>query len=485
MQPDDEAPLTLSKWPFYLGDILLVATALAIAMLGEWQLSDWQVASCVISVALGAAIFVLPFVVEYCMRLREEADDRSSETRLLQGHLQKAEAALIACGERIEALESDSGAAQRYELLAAAVDQKLGVAAQTVAGLAQEVAAIEAFKSEHAAAFSALKEQVDGLNAGVEQSTTTEALDALKQSLEAFETRLSQAAAPIESIESRLKALEFSAATPAQAAPEPIPSEPAQARSPRVQRQRRKSDAGLLHRAIQEKQDSSSSAVSRIIDSKVKPKKAARQSVKKEEAPVEAPEPVADAGAEVQEVSVPSGVDALPDVVEVSLGAELIEDATLLESAAVDSDPDQPERELSAPEKTESVEVVPTAEDRSAKETQVVDAEPVEAAPEDLFGEVAKPVARRARTKKNDAVFTVNILIGIGNKPYLRGSGGGLNWEAGVPMEFEEIGKWRWVAPADLDGSVELQVFRNDEDADRKGRHVLEAGQKLEVTPVF
>ena len=105
--------------------------------------------------------------------------------------------------------------------------------------------------------------------------------------------------------------------------------------------------------------------------------------------------------------------------------------------------------------------------------------------PVDLFGE-GQPVAiRRARTKANDAVFTASILIGIGNKPFLRGSAGGLNWQTGIPMEFEEIGKWRWVAPADLDGPVEVQIYRNDEDPDRKGRHTVEPGQKLEVTPVF
>jgi len=54
-----------------------------------------------------------------------------------------------------------------------------------------------------------------------------------------------------------------------------------------------------------------------------------------------------------------------------------------------------------------------------------------------------------------------------------------------VPMDFQEIGKWRWVAPVDLEEPVEVQVYRNDEDADRKGRHVLEPGQKLEVNPIF
>ena len=115
----------------------------------------------------------------------------------------------------------------------------------------------------------------------------------------------------------------------------------------------------------------------------------------------------------------------------------------------------------------------------------MVTEEPEAEEPKDLFGEVVPATARRARTKANDAIFTVSILIGIGNKPFLRGGGGGLNWESGILMDFEEIGKWRWVAAADLEGPVELQVYRNDEDADRKGRYTLEPGQKLEVTPVF
>ena len=144
MQPDDEAPLTLSKWPFYLGDALLVVTALAIAILGKWQLTDMQVISCVIAVALGAVIFGLPYVVEYSMRVREEKDDRASELRLLKKHWPKAEAGLLQCHERLNKLESGSGSVdQRCELLASAVDQKLNQASQASATLSQQVAAIE------------------------------------------------------------------------------------------------------------------------------------------------------------------------------------------------------------------------------------------------------------------------------------------------------------------------------------------------------
>lgn len=508
MQSDDEAPLTLSKWPFYVGDSLLVAIALAIATLGGWQLSDWQVASCVIAVALGAALFVVPFVVEYNMRVEEAADDRSSEMRLQQADIKRFEAALVDCHERIKALESASGSARHYELLAAAVDQKFAAAAHTVASLSSEVAAIEGFKADQIAAFSALKEKVAELNAGLAESTAGGAdLDALQASLEGLDVRLSQTAQPIDSIEARLKVLEVAAATPST-------SETTDRPASRAPRQRRSSDSGLLQRAMQEKQDSSSTAVSRIIDAKLKLKPPADAPVAvppavvpiAEQEPTEPTEVAASAdsakaadgvvgssaaelelGADVEAdgapVAPPSELDQSPEVMEVSPETELAEEAATLESGEAASVTEQ-QSEVAASEATEPEEVTVTVEDSTATET-VDDVAPAEAPAEDFFGEVVKPVARHVSAKKNDAVFTVNILIGIGNKPYLRGSGGGLCWEAGVPMEFEEIGKWRWLAPADLDGFVEVQVFRNDEDADRNGTHLLEPGQKLEVAPVF
>ena len=83
MKPLDDNPLRISKWPFYLGDALLVATALAIGILGEWDLSAGEVFACVLSVALGAGLFVLPYLYEYTMRLKEESDDVEATFRVL------------------------------------------------------------------------------------------------------------------------------------------------------------------------------------------------------------------------------------------------------------------------------------------------------------------------------------------------------------------------------------------------------------------
>jgi hypothetical protein len=80
---------------------------------------------------------------------------------------------------------------------------------------------------------------------------------------------------------------------------------------------------------------------------------------------------------------------------------------------------------------------------------------------------------------------TASVFIGIGNKPFIRGSGAGLSWESGVAMEFEEIGKWTWHAPIDLQETVEIQIYRNDQDPDTHGRFTLKPGQRLDLSPVF
>ncbi len=512
MQSDDEAPLTLSKWPFYLGDALLVVTALAIAILGNWQLTDIQVISCVVAVALGAVVFGLPYVVEYSMRVREERDDQSSELRLLQGHLRKAEPALLECHERLNELESGSGSVdQRCELLASAVDQKLNHTSQVLVTLSQQVAAIEVCNTDQVGAFAALKVQLDAFGATPQNDASAEAVTALQAALATLEARLTAAVEPLGSIESRVVVLEASAqvaveAASAATATAAATETSAPARAPRSRRS--KADAGLLQRAIQEKQNSASSAVSRIIDSKsklAKPESEVTESTEMLEEPVSEPDVPNESVSEVTEAQelvveldpneVSEAAARLPEESEVQIRADLIEDHELQESAEseviTEAERDQAADDL-------IVEVVDGAAAEADFKEPTPELEVTEAAmraspkleaeadtPVDLFGEAQPAVIRRARTKANDGVFTASILIGIGNKPFLRGSAGGLSWQTGIPMDFEEIGKWRWVAPADLDGPVEVQIYRNDEDPDRKGRHTLEPGQKLEVTPVF
>ena len=52
-------------------------------------------------------------------------------------------------------------------------------------------------------------------------------------------------------------------------------------------------------------------------------------------------------------------------------------------------------------------------------------------------------------------------------------------------MEFQEIGKWIWTVTVPVGETIEVQVYRNDKDADRKGKYALKPGQSLEIVPEF
>ncbi len=91
---------------------------------------------------------------------------------------------------------------------------------------------------------------------------------------------------------------------------------------------------------------------------------------------------------------------------------------------------------------------------------------------------------RRGRKRVKGSVLVVDALIGIGNKPYLRGEGGGLSWQRGVPMEFVEIGKWQWLAEGSTE-DIRCRVYRNDELAAEGDEIVIPAGQRVSVSANF
>ncbi|ADE54941.1 hypothetical protein [Coraliomargarita akajimensis] len=452
MQKDDEAQLTISKWPFYVGDVLLVGVALTIGVLGKWQLSDWQVLACVLSVALGAGLFVLPYLVEYYYRVNERADGREGLIREFTGKLNRNEVAVGELYEQLreleQRLEENHNSDQR---VIEAVDTKLVEVKDLRASLNVQAEQVTALKAliENAEPQPDLSPQIVELREAQQALASADQVQAIADlgaemghRLDAMNEQLSKPVElpKVEALEAKLAKLaeqfeqfeRVQLETP-KPTPRPMP------RAPRAPRKRRDSDAGMLHRAINEKQDASAEAVSRIIGS----------------APRGEPE--------VEDVSVaeePAAQPAKP--VEQTEGAQVVSTEAMPEPVPGNHD-SEPAKE---------------ALDQVADTTIAPDA--------DLFGDVPPaPSKPKLRSKKKDSVLTARVLIGIGNKPFIRGNGGGLSTERGVLMDFQEIGKWSWIAPVDLEEAIEVQIFRNDEDPDRKGPYRLEAGQKLEVDPVF
>lgn len=105
----------------------------------------------------------------------------------------------------------------------------------------------------------------------------------------------------------------------------------------------------------------------------------------------------------------------------------------------------------------------------------------------ELLAREADTIRRKRATKSplHLATLTARVLIGIGNKPFVRGEGPGLSPDKGVPMEFVEIGQWRWVAPKDSSAPITLRILKNDEVPADGEPIVLKPGQSLDVSPVF
>ena len=92
-------------------------------------------------------------------------------------------------------------------------------------------------------------------------------------------------------------------------------------------------------------------------------------------------------------------------------------------------------------------------EEEEAEEVEVVE---VNTAPVDE--EKPSPVA----TSSSGTALTINLMIGIGNKPYVRGTGPGLSKDKGIPMTFLGIGRWQWISP-DPEAPATVEVWKNDQ----------------------
>ena len=427
MQSDDDFQTKLSKWPFIIGDVLLVATALAISILGDWQLSNWQVASCVISVALGAALFVLPYIVEFQVRLREEAEDRTADLRILQRRIVSAQDQVEAVVERMESFEAG------LSNLAHAQQPDLAGPSQA---FEQKIDLLNKEQAEQSPQLKALAKQVEALAKSLDTKPN-------RSSAQVVES-------PNPKVPTKAKVEEPEKVALLEVAPdEPITKKTQAPRKPRTP------EPSLLQRAIEQKQDKSSEAVSRIIESKSK--KALPEEAPADEPTQKAPKPETENSTKVKKPKEPSPPAEKPEV-----------------------KPDSPvEEDITEP--LDGVAITPAPTEPVTEEPE---AQPVES--EDMFGEVVPShVKKPVRTKKSDSAVVASVFIGIGNKPFVRGSGAGLNWDKGIAMEFVEIGKWQWIPPAELKEPVELQLFRNDEDVDSTGKYTLEPGQQLDISPVF
>ena len=83
--PIQEAP-KLVKWPFLLGDALLVGAAAFLISTASWPLSRWEIAAVVPCCIIGAGLAVLPFIREHnaAVKLWEQSNLAEASRQLDQ-----------------------------------------------------------------------------------------------------------------------------------------------------------------------------------------------------------------------------------------------------------------------------------------------------------------------------------------------------------------------------------------------------------------
>ncbi len=97
----------------------------------------------------------------------------------------------------------------------------------------------------------------------------------------------------------------------------------------------------------------------------------------------------------------------------------------------------------------------------------------------------AAEVVERAVSSDGATRLLVTAYIGIGNRLFIRGSGPGLSWDKGLPLQFVSIGKWRWET-SEASAPVQFKLYKNDDsECAALGTQTLDPGQQQEVTATF
>lgn len=161
------------------------------------------------------------------------------------------------------------------------------------------------------------------------------------------------------------------------------------------------------------------------------------------------------------------------DKVEASLEAVREELRELRANPPVASAPSSPS--ATAPE-TEAVASPAAPEPADEEEEEEEAIEELELEDE---AEAAPAPAAAPEASAHGTALIVNLMIGIGNKPFVRGTGPGLSQDKGVPMSFLGIGRWQWISP-DPEASATVEVWKNDQSPMGEPLHIP-GGEPLEV----
>lgn len=477
-------PPSLPKWPFLLSDAVLVMVALLVVFRGGGSLNTWQVLFCVFAVVVGALLFVAPYVYEFYLKQKSH---EAAEVAAVDALLGRMNQAVREVSEMREAHRADTRKIAQilgtFEDLATILENQLdslkearsadseghGILLDRLDQLAGrpeiDAAALERRLDQLSDGLGELRERPDsvpGIAAGVDALES--ALKPLPSALQGLDQRLGQLEARIpedpsahwDQVREALAALEVHLASPA-TWPSLGGADPA---------------------TVEVSPGPGASETGEVTANKMadEPDGIGETEVKSlEEDPADS-------------VQVPGGVEEAP-ATQAPVDPEIQESRTLLPAErrmlekALGSNPAR--SATSGMNKWIAAE--PTNGPGASEAKRPAPPEPVEfdlGNIENPPKSAKNPVEGSSEGGTAPARITASILIGIGNKLYIRGVGPGLSEDRGVPLEFVEIGKFRWIAD-DASRPVKGRILLNDEIPARSGTFVIKPGEHLEISPEF
>ena len=457
----------LPKWPFLLGDALLLGTAWLIADQTHNPFTGQPLIWIVVCVVAAAIIGAVPFLSDYARRQDEALDER-------QRGLDAIARTVAASAEQI------SIAANGLHELTELAQRNLKAASQLGPGLEEKVAALKAeltttrdderadLRKEIAALRSADLGRVEA--AALQLAKTVgeiiRAETALQKQISTVQELSSTAGDLAVTLNSAVEALQASRTTVPAAAPEAAAETPV----PKPESKRARKVAPPAE-AAETPADTPVPPV--VIESAPTP------------APVDSPPPPVDEPAPIAAV-IETVIEPAPPAEPAATAEPPTETPAPVRKRAPRKPRTEPSSEpvleIPAAAPAPADEPVAAAVAETPDEPHPSPAEEGGPAPE--TDEPAKAV-EQSRSSDGATRLLVTAYVGIGNRLFIRGEGPGLTWEKGVPLQFVSIGKWRWETSGAA-APVKFKLYKNDDiECAALGTQALDPGVQQEVTATF
>jgi len=454
---NDDAPDGVTKWPFYLSAFFILALVLGFAYLHLQEnntLDQWQLTTCILASALASILVFIPHLLDRFLYLVFDPANRKDEElhrktyfdiKEMRGDLESLAVKIDKVPAVVDKIISDSVAKTEdaepgIDKLATDLEDTREELLEKLAKL-QELSEQTPLLTEPDPAIAQANESIGKL--GTSLKGLSRQLEKLQEAVSQLPTEFSDPLAPLapepespESEEEPETTEDEIEVEEEQSDPEPVSEQ---------------EDSELLADDSEEEDQIEEELVDETEEEEASPVEDDEAETMAEE---EEPEPLA--GESEEEEPTEEEDDPLtPEPVEAE---EASEDES--ETGELDLDLPDPEETL------RKVDALLAGEDASTG------------------SEPAKEPIKPKSSPGGSTSVVANVMIGIGNKPYLRGEGAGLSWDEGVPMNFIEIGKWAWT-PTRKNAALTVQVYRNDEDPDNGGKIEVKSGEEIEITPDF